>query len=349
MLFNFRSKWDPAALLEKTSLKMAMQTKIKGTITVEMKPCQCLDTAQDIIFFNPPFCDATGLKDFIHKALTKQMLALIHCHPLKYPWMEWGRHLPEFEMVRDFVKNTPWHSREEKSTIQAFHKIAWHLECPREAVDRFYTLIKVMKKNKTLYHLLGYSITVTKDPGPDTLPGMRTKLAQAVHWHTSFQMLINHVPLRGLVNLDKVVELHCKDKEGDPQELVFTCVRQVMSKHKINHLPLWQGILQNNNGSWKGFHSNGQGCKAHKEVTTRWLGCVSTHLCFHLMKRGVIDESALALIQASFSQQALRDAINATMKDGKVLSATQAEFDEELEDMMRKAAWVDITKRYGIV
>jgi hypothetical protein len=38
-----------------------------------------------------------------------------------------------------------------------------------------------MKKNKTLYRLLGYSVTVTKNPGPDALPGMRTKLAQAVH------------------------------------------------------------------------------------------------------------------------------------------------------------------------
>jgi hypothetical protein len=62
------------------------------------------------------------------------------------------------------------------------------------------------------------------------------------------------------------------------------------------------------------------------------------------MKRGVTDESALALICASFSQQAFRDAINTTLKDGKVVSATQAEFDEELDDMMRKASWVDITK-----
>jgi hypothetical protein len=206
-------------------------------------------------------------------------------------------------------------------------------------------LIKVMKKNKTLCHLLGYSVTVTKNPGPDASPGMRMKLAQAVHWHTSFQMSINHVPLQELVDPDKVVELHCvEDKEGDPQELVFTSVREVMSKHKIKHLPLWQGILQNDNGSWKGYHLNGQGCKAHKGVASRWLGCVSAHFRFHLMKRGVTDDSALALIRASFSQQVLRDAINATIKDGKVVSATQAKFDDELDNMMRKAMWVDITK-----
>ena len=32
------------------------------------------------------------------------------------------------------------------------------------------------------------------------------------------------------------------------------------------------------------------------------------------------------------------------MKDGKVVSAIQAKFDKELDDMMCKAIWVDITK-----
>jgi hypothetical protein len=202
-----------------------------------------------------------------------------------------------------------------------------------------------MKKNKSLYCLLGYSVTVTKNPGPDSSPGMKTKLVHSVHWHTSFQMSINHAPLRGLVDPDKLLELHrMEDKEGDPQESVVTLVRGVMSKHKINHLPLWQAILQNDDGSWKGFHSNGQGCKAHKGVASRWSGCISAHLCFHLLKRVVTEDSALALIHASFSQQALRDAINVRMKDGKVVSATQPEFDDELDNMMRKATWVDITK-----
>ncbi len=54
--FNFWSKWDPAALLKKTYLKMTTQTKHKGAMMVEMKPCQCLDTTCDIIFFYLPFC-----------------------------------------------------------------------------------------------------------------------------------------------------------------------------------------------------------------------------------------------------------------------------------------------------
>jgi hypothetical protein len=30
----------------------------------------------------------------------------------------------------------PWRNREEKTTIQAYHKLAWHLECPTGEADR---------------------------------------------------------------------------------------------------------------------------------------------------------------------------------------------------------------------
>ncbi len=80
--------------------------------------------------------------------MIKQKNTMVTHYPAKYPRMEWGQSLQDFEMVRDFVWNTPWRNREEKSTIQAFHKIAWHLECPSSAVDQFYTILKVMKNNK---------------------------------------------------------------------------------------------------------------------------------------------------------------------------------------------------------
>ena len=91
----------------------------------------------------------------LQKAMTKAKSGMIHKYPSKYSRMEWGAALPEFEMVRDFVKNTPWKNREEKSSIQAFHKMAWHLECPRHAVEPLYTIIKVMKKNKSINKLFG--------------------------------------------------------------------------------------------------------------------------------------------------------------------------------------------------
>jgi hypothetical protein len=89
-----------------------------------------------------------GLRDLIRRAMIKQKNTMVTHYPAKYPRMEWGQSLQDFEMVRDFVWNTPWRNREEKSTIQAFHKIAWHLECPSSAVDQFYTILKVMKNNK---------------------------------------------------------------------------------------------------------------------------------------------------------------------------------------------------------
>ena len=66
------------------------------------------------------------------------------------------------------------------------------------------------------------------------------------------------------------------------------------------------------------------------------------HLKFHLLKRGFTEESALALIPASFSPQALWGALNAMMKNGWVVSAVQAEMEDKMDDMMKRAYWVDI-------
>jgi hypothetical protein len=102
---------------------MAKQLHHKGTITIKLKPCQHLDTTRDIIFFNLPFCDARGLRDYVPMALTAEKIRLIHKYLMKFPRKDWGRNFQDFEMVCDFVKNTPWQSIEEKAMIQAFHKM----------------------------------------------------------------------------------------------------------------------------------------------------------------------------------------------------------------------------------
>ncbi len=207
-----------------------------------------------------------------------------------------------------------------------------------------YKLLKSMKSNKTLYRLLGESATILRAPGPLAGAEVNKKLVTAVNFHTSFQMCINHVPLRRLVDPDKAVKLvQMEDEDGDIQEAVKLTVHQVLFSHKVNHLPLWQSILQTNDGSWRGYCSNGKGCHNHKEVTTTWSGSIGAHLKFHLLKQGVTDESALKLIRASCSTQSLHDAISATFKNGKVMSAAQAKLDDKVEEMQKRASWVDIT------
>jgi len=68
--FYFRCSGNLDALFAKTLLKMAKQSQHKGTVSMERKPCQHLDTTRDIIFFNLPFCDAVGLRDYLKAALT---------------------------------------------------------------------------------------------------------------------------------------------------------------------------------------------------------------------------------------------------------------------------------------
>ena len=113
-----------------------------------------------------------------------------------------------------------------------------------------YTLLKAMKSNKSLYRILGESATFLRAPGPNASKDTRKKLATAVSFHTAFQMSINHVPLRGLLDPDKEVVLkRMEDEDGDDQEEVRLTVRQIMFSHKFNHLPLWQAIVQNDDGS----------------------------------------------------------------------------------------------------
>jgi hypothetical protein len=117
-LFWFKSEWLPKTLFEKTLLKIAGQKKlIKGQISVELKLCQHLDTTREIIFFQVPNCNAIGLWDTLCRAMTNTKSGMIQKYPVKYPRTEWCVGLPDFEIVQDFVKNTPWRNREEKLMI----------------------------------------------------------------------------------------------------------------------------------------------------------------------------------------------------------------------------------------
>jgi hypothetical protein len=308
-----------------------------------------LDTERAVILFNVPFCSASSLRSILRKAMTEQKSSLIKRHPSKWPSIEWGRPLPDFDLIRDFVKNTPWRSREEKSTIQAYHKLAWQLECPTDEADCIYKLLKAMKTNKSIYRVLGDSAIILRAPGPKASEDMKKQLGMAVAFHTAFQMSINFVMLRGFLDPDKAVEVNrIEDEDGDDQEAVRLLVRQVMYSHKVNHLPLWQAIVQNDDGSWCGYYSNGKGCQNHKDVATAWAGAIGAHLKFHLLKRGVTEASALKLVRASCSAQTFHDACTSTYKDGKVVSAAQAEMDNELEEMQKRASWVDITAGIGM-
>jgi hypothetical protein len=57
----FWSNAEPKALFEKTLFKMAKQSKNKWLVVIKVKPCQYLDTTQEIMFLNSPYCDAVGL------------------------------------------------------------------------------------------------------------------------------------------------------------------------------------------------------------------------------------------------------------------------------------------------
>ncbi len=89
---------------------------------------------------------------------------------------------------------------------------------------------------------------------------------------------------------------------------------------------------------------NGIGCETDKGVAIDWGGCAAAQLQYHLLKRGVTDKSTLAMIKASFSPQAFCDALSATtIKQGRVISASQVEMEDKMEAIVKNTPWVDIT------
>ena len=114
----------------------------------------------------------------------------------------------------------------------------------------------------------------------------------------------SHCSAYGLVNPEKRVDLfRLTNSNSDAQKSVITSVKEILMKHRVDHLCLWQRMFQNNNGSWKGFYSNSKGCERHKGTATRWSGYPAAHLRFHLLKTGVTNDSAQNLIRRSFTLQ----------------------------------------------
>jgi hypothetical protein len=74
-----------------------------------------------------------------------------------------------------------------------------------------------------------------------------------------------------------------------------------------------------------------------------WAGSVSAHFRFHLAKKGLLTDGINRMIKRCFDYQAVKDAAQAIMKDGKVKSARQAMAEQVLADFDWNHKWVDNT------
>jgi hypothetical protein len=139
-----------------------------------------------------------------------------------------------------------------------------------------------MKKNRSINKLFGNKVLVIKNPGFNASPTHKMRLASAVHFHASFQMSVNHVALPGLIKPAKEVYSSLEeDKDGMEQDPVKKSVQSILMGHKVHHLSLFQCICQNNDGSWKGYYSNGIGYETHKDVAIDWGGCAVAKIQYH--------------------------------------------------------------------
>ncbi len=84
-----------------------------------------------------------------------------------------------------------------------------------------------MMKNRSINKLFGNKVLVIKNPGFDASLTHKMRLACVVHFHTSIQVSVNLVALRGLVNPDKeVYSSREEDKDGMEQDPVKKTVQK---------------------------------------------------------------------------------------------------------------------------
>jgi hypothetical protein len=105
-LLWFKSYWLLETLFKKMLLKMAGQKKLKGQIWLNSNLANTY-TTREITFFQVSNCNAIGLQDTLHRAMTNNKSGMIQKSSTKYPRMEWGLCPPGLRNGARFCEEHP--------------------------------------------------------------------------------------------------------------------------------------------------------------------------------------------------------------------------------------------------
>ena len=157
---------------------------------------------------------------------------MIEKNPEKYSCMTWGRGLPEFFLTRDFVKNTAFVVRDDEEDLPGWAKNVVHTEVASEDEHTLQSVLKYMKKNGMFKSNFGEFAWLVINPGWEATICEEEILASLVERHATVMLCIGKVPLRGIKDHEKVVNLDFyNNEEGEPRPSARRTARQIMMKH----------------------------------------------------------------------------------------------------------------------
>jgi hypothetical protein len=116
----------------------------------------------------------------------------------------------------------------------------------------------------------------------------------------------------------------------------------MMTSCKANKTPIWCLIMHNREKELVGYYCKGIGNDLHKNFAITWLGSLSSHLRYFLLRCMMDSNGMTALIKQSFDYHAIVDASNRVLNDkGKVVSKAQATAEQKLAEFDQRHAWID--------
>ncbi len=107
--------------------------------------------------------------------------------------------------------------------------------------------------------------------------------------------------LKGLAKPDRPHILYRLNEE-DPEEIdieITRTVREIMMEKKIHGSKVWILIGQLADGRWAGYFRYGIGNDPHRAHAVEWAGAMSSHIRYHLLRRGFEPEGVNSLTPKS--------------------------------------------------
>lgn len=152
------TNWNAESLLKKCELSLATKIAQGASVKMKYKELQVLESKSDFILFGVPSSGDKNAATFEFRTYMAEVLDKMHGEPGgEYAAAEFAD-LPEFVMIRNFVKNTPFDRQGEDERLPLWAKMPFHFEVREEQQSTLATILNYMERKKYLYQYLGSSL-----------------------------------------------------------------------------------------------------------------------------------------------------------------------------------------------
>ena len=305
-----------------------------GRVTLEYKEMQAVDTDRHWILFGVPSeTNPDSFSKILKPFLTGELARMKEKNPMKYTGLKFMS-LPDFAVSVMYIQNVPFKMTE---GLPAYAKQCIHIEIRQTDKELSKELFKFITLSKSDKKYFGQFTRFHYGCPPGSSLTERETLGGMLQNHITAIRSIGKVALPSVLHPHKVISC----VRDTPEPTVEISLRRIMIKQKTGRIKVWQCILPNSGGGWDGYYADGFGCSEHKSQAQHWALCITAHLHFHLICRGIQVESVKEFIDSVFTNDAAQEAFGTKLIDGTVFTQSAASAASMRLDI-EKCSWVNV-------